>query len=1056
MLPRFVPRKGLFQKLNRRGHYSITWVSGMAGSGKTTLVAGYIEKNAIPCLWYTLDEGDDDPASFFYYLGVAEKKAANRKGTPLPLLTQEYLQNVTTFAQRYFEALCDRLDPPLFFVFDDYHKIPPRSAFHEIFRSGIAMVPHDFHVLILSRTDPPTPFMRMVANNRMRLITHKDLKLNISESKKIAEIASGRRLSKKLTDEIYNKTQGWAAGLILMAKQFRDNDMAPEAICSSKPEDVFSYFAGELFHVTEATQKEFLKRCAFLPIMTASMARQVTGIDHASRILNFMERNHLFTERFSFNEPVFQLHPLFREFLLTQARASLPEEEIKDLQRKAAHVLAECNYFEEAADLYHKVGEAQHLICLIEKQAVTLLEQGRNKTLEEWIQRLPQDTLQKNPWMYYWLGASCAHFSPAEARNHFETAFHLFTATKDRRGVYLAWSGIVASTLYEWNDFTPLNHWIDWMEKDRQHGTPFPSLEIEATVAVHMMSALLFCRPHHTGMTMWVEKALSLSRQYGDYRLCIEAADWAITYYSWSGQFARAEIIKTETDRLMEASRAYPPGLLHWKWLDISTCIFYGIPTESTLCEVSEALAIAENTGIGIWQPMFLLNGTFVTLILGDFQKAEAFLQDLEPIMSPERQHGHGIFHHSAALYHFLKGDMNRALEHARTAVTAIEKTGYIFPTLVCRFGLTQILIAQGDFEEATAELLRTRELSVKTRSRILEFMCLAGQAWLALNQGRNETEKEALRNLMTFGRKHAFQGMIWWWNPAMMSGLCSWALSENIEVDYCWQLIRTWGLKPENSPFTPENWPWALEIHTFDRFEIRIDGDSLPLSSKAHTRPLELLKALIARGGRKVDIEKLKDDLWPESDGDMAHSAFSTNLNRLRKILAQKDLILLQDGFLTLNRDFCRLDTWTFEACLKKAERLWKQDAQPQAMTWYEKAITIYRGRFLSREPLHHWMIPLRERLALRHLKTLATLGRALEEKKAYNEAIRLYEQGLEADNLEETFYRRLMICYEQLGRHADAAKVYLRCKDTFSRVLDVSPADETNEIYNKIIAHQ
>ena len=1028
----------------------------MAGSGKTTLAAGFIAQNAIPCLWYRLDEGDEDLASFFYYLGMAGEKASTRNGPDLPLLTPEYLPNITTFSKRYFEALCDRLDPPLFFVFDDFHKILPHSGFHEIFQNGIAMVPFDFHVLILSRTDPPAPFMRMLANNRMQLITHKDFKLNLSESKKIAEIASGRRLPKRLTDEIYKKTQGWAAGLILMAKGFCENDIATETIRSSKPEDVFSYFAEELFHVTEEIQKEFLKKCAFLPIMTASMARHVSGIDHTSQILDLMERNHLFTERFSFNEPVFQFHPLFREFLLTQAKASLPDEEIKRLQLKAADVLAACDYVEEAADLYNELGEAERLFQLIEKQAETLLEQGRNKTLAEWIKRLPEDTLQQNPWTYYWLGASCRHFSPAEARNHFETAFHLFNAKKDRRGVYLAWSGIVGSTLYEWNDFTPLNRWINWMEKDRRTGNPFPTLEIEATVAVSMMSALLFCRPHHADMTMWVEKALALSRQHGDYRLCIEAADWAITYYSWSGQFAKAEIIKTETGRLMEASRAYPPGLLHWKWLDISACIFYGIPDESTLHEVSEALEIAENTGIGTWKPMFLLNGVFVALILGDFQKAEECLERLEPMMSPERQHGQGIFYHSAALCHFLKGDMNRALEHARTALAAIEKTGYVFPTIVCRFGLSQILMERGDFEEAAAELLSSHELSVKTRSPALEFMCLAGKAWLVLKQGRDETEKETLRNLMVFGRKHAFQGMIWWWHPEMMSCLCTWALYENIEVDYCRRLILIWGLKPENPPYAPNNWPWAMKIHTFDRFEIWINGDPLPLSSKAHSRPFELLKALIARGGRNVGIEKIKDDLWAEADGDMAHSAFSTNLNRLRKILTKKDLILLHDGCLTLNRDFCWLDTWVFETHLKEAENLWKRDLQQESMTKYEEAIGIYRGLFLSRESLHHWMVPLRERLSLLYLKTLVTLGRALEKKEAYNEAIRLYERGLEADNLEETFYRRVMICYEQLGRHADAVKVYLRCRDTFASELDVSPADETNEIYNKIISHQ
>ena len=64
----------------------------MAGSGKTALTASYLDNGKFPCLWYRMDEGDGDIATFFYYLGLAAKKASPRKRKPLPLLTPEYLQ----------------------------------------------------------------------------------------------------------------------------------------------------------------------------------------------------------------------------------------------------------------------------------------------------------------------------------------------------------------------------------------------------------------------------------------------------------------------------------------------------------------------------------------------------------------------------------------------------------------------------------------------------------------------------------------------------------------------------------------------------------------------------------------------------------------------------------------------------------------------------------------------------------------------------------------------------------------------------------------------------
>ncbi|RPI76585.1 MAG: AAA family ATPase, partial [Desulfobacteraceae bacterium] len=105
-------RQRLFKQLDRMRSFAVTWVSAPAGSGKTTLVSSYIEHRKIPCLWYQLDQGDGDLATFFYYLGQAAKKAAPRKRKPLPMLTPEYLQGLHIFALRYFEELCARVKPP--------------------------------------------------------------------------------------------------------------------------------------------------------------------------------------------------------------------------------------------------------------------------------------------------------------------------------------------------------------------------------------------------------------------------------------------------------------------------------------------------------------------------------------------------------------------------------------------------------------------------------------------------------------------------------------------------------------------------------------------------------------------------------------------------------------------------------------------------------------------------------------------------------------------------------------------------------------------------------
>ena len=52
------------------------WIAGPPGAGKTTLVASYLEARDLSGIWYQVDAGDFDPATFFYYLGLAAQKAA--------------------------------------------------------------------------------------------------------------------------------------------------------------------------------------------------------------------------------------------------------------------------------------------------------------------------------------------------------------------------------------------------------------------------------------------------------------------------------------------------------------------------------------------------------------------------------------------------------------------------------------------------------------------------------------------------------------------------------------------------------------------------------------------------------------------------------------------------------------------------------------------------------------------------------------------------------------------------------------------------------------------
>ena len=93
--------------------------------------------------------------------------------------------------------------------------------------------------------------------------------------------------------------------------------------------------------------------------------------------------------------------------------------------------------------------------------------------------------------------------------------------------------------------------------------------------------------------------------------------------------------------------------------------------------------------------------------------------------------------------------------------------------------------------------------------------------------------------------------------------------------------------------------------------------------AGKAQRRPLDLLRMLIAYGGREVTEERITEALWPRIDGDSAHRSFTTTLHRLRKLLGEDLAVHFSEGKLSLDGRYVWVDTWAFEQVTARIEQM-------------------------------------------------------------------------------------------------------------------------------------
>ena len=63
-----IPRRRLLDRLHAGSERKLTLISAMAGTGKTTLLAQWLEECPQPSAWLSLDEHDNDRIVFLSYL----------------------------------------------------------------------------------------------------------------------------------------------------------------------------------------------------------------------------------------------------------------------------------------------------------------------------------------------------------------------------------------------------------------------------------------------------------------------------------------------------------------------------------------------------------------------------------------------------------------------------------------------------------------------------------------------------------------------------------------------------------------------------------------------------------------------------------------------------------------------------------------------------------------------------------------------------------------------------------------------------------------------------
>ncbi len=1049
-LPQAYRRQRLQRQLRETLTHSAAWIVGAPGSGKTVLTSTYVEASRRPCIWYQLDSRDRYPATLFHYLRRAVQAATPQQVRQLPYLTPEYLAGLDAYARNFFERFFELIKPNSILVFDNCQVLPDDSITATLLATGLEQVPDSVDVILISRSPPGTAFARRLVCESIAIIDDSALTLDVAEARAIALKRFGKRLTPLRVDKLHHQVRGWAAGFTLLLEQTDPQGPPLPTMAASAVEPLFDYFSAEVLSGVAPKTLEILMQSAWLPRMPAALlARQCEDPKATVRVAELCRLNY-FTSRNVGAQPAYEYHPLFRDCLLRRARECWSLERLDTVRRRAARLLIEDQQSEDALELLVALEDWAQVANLLASHAATWLTEGRIQLIESALEAMPNSEIEPRPGLLYWQASCRLPFDPVTARALFAAALEGFESADDARGCFCAWSGVVDCFVYEWGDFTALDHWIERFEQLRERYPCFPDAEAEARAVIGIFTALSYRQPQHPDLPDWTRRMHRLVEQNESLRLL--AGSRLVPYYVWwSGDLARASSITALLQP--QAERVAVEPLIGVVWCAIRAMeLWMRSDTQGCVAMAEHGLELAARSGVHIWDFMLLAQATWGQLTAGDLEATDALLTRMSAVLQPTRLLDACHYHYQVFTAAMHRGDAVTMYEHAESALQLARRAGVPWAQGTVLPALARVLELRGETVAADALVAEAGDLAKASHSGTIAYTVLLAQTEFARGRGQRRKMLSALREFMAVCRVHDFTNSSLW-DSGTMAELCVIALEHDIETEFVQRLIRVRQLAPEQPPVHLRNWPWSLRITTLGHFEVRKDEMPLCCEGKSQKRPLALLKAIVALGPREVPEARLADALWPDAEGDAAQQALATTLHRLRRLIGV-EAVQRQGGRVGLDPARCWVDLWACERHLDAVEDALPDNAKP-ALAALRPALALYRGPFLDGDEEAPWVLPARERLRNRLLRAVTATGDALHASGDNHAASVCYEQALALDELAEACYRGLMRCHLDGGRHAEGLVVYRRCAELLKQVLGCAPSTATEALRRELTRH-
>ena len=386
---RVVSRAGLFRRLTQAQR--VVQVSAPAGSGKTVLLRSWIAESHLAerAAWVSLP-GECDSQRF--WIAVADALRGTAIGSALVRgLTAAPDLDGWTVVERLLEDLAS-LEDRVWLVIDDLHELRSGEALRQL-ELLVMRAPAALRFVLVTRHDLRLGLHRLRLAGELTEIRTADLRFSRAEARALLD-AAGVPLSDSALALLYDRTEGWAAGLRLAALSLTGHP-DPERFAAEfggSERTVAEYLLAEVLDRQQEEARRLLLRTSILERVNGELADLLTGGSGSERVLQQLEEAGAFVVSLDARRSWFRYHQLFADLLQLELRGSEPAE-LPALHDAAAGWYAEHRYLVEAIRHAQAAQNWDLAARLLSGHWIGLGLGGLGGTAHELFARFPADAI---------------------------------------------------------------------------------------------------------------------------------------------------------------------------------------------------------------------------------------------------------------------------------------------------------------------------------------------------------------------------------------------------------------------------------------------------------------------------------------------------------------------------------------------------------------------------------------------------------------------------------------------------------------------------------------